>query len=167
MLWNTLLLALRAIRRNPMRSFLTTLGIVIGVGAVITMVTLGNGATRSVSDQIASMGSNLLMIAPGQRMGPPEGAPSFKSADAEAIRTQVGGLEAVAPTVSKSVTAVRMAKNWSTAVTGTNGDWFRAGNWRLASGRTLHRGGGARRKNGLCDRRDRAPGALRDREPGR
>jgi putative ABC transport system permease protein len=137
MLWNTLLLALRAIRRNPMRSFLTTLGIVIGVGAVITMVTLGNGATQSVSDQISSMGSNLLMISPGQRMGPPEGAPSFKSADAEAIRTQVGGLEAVAPTTSKSVTAVRMAKNWSTAVTGTNGDWFRAGNWRLASGRTF------------------------------
>ena len=57
MLWNTLLLALRSIRRNLMRSFLTILGIVIGVAAVITMVTLGNGATRSVSDQIASMGS--------------------------------------------------------------------------------------------------------------
>ncbi len=137
MLWNTLLLALRAIRRNLMRSFLTTLGIVIGVGAVITMVTLGNGATRSVSDQISSMGSNLLMVSPGQRMGPPEGAPNFKSADAEAIRTQVGGLEAVAPSVGKSVTAVRMAKNWSTSVTGTNEDWFLAGNWRLAFGRTF------------------------------
>jgi putative ABC transport system permease protein len=137
MLWSTLLLALRAIRRNLMRSFLTTLGIVIGVGAVITMVTLGNGATQSVSDQISSMGSNLLMIAPGQRMGPPEGAPNFKCADAEAIRAQIGGLESVAPTTSKSVTAVRMAKNWSTSVTGTNGDWFRSGNWRLASGRTF------------------------------
>ena len=137
MLWNTLLLALRAIRRNLMRSFLTTLGIVIGVGAVITMVTLGNGATQSVSDQISGMGSNLLMISPGQRMGPPEGAPNFKYADAEAIRGQIGGLESVAPTVSKSVTAVRMAKNWSTSVTGTNGDWFRAGNWRLSSGRTF------------------------------
>jgi putative ABC transport system permease protein len=137
MLWNSLLLALRAIRRNLMRSFLTTLGIVIGVGAVITMVTLGNGATQSVSAQISSMGSNLLMILPGQRMGPAEGAPNFKYADAEAIRAQIGGLEAVAPTVSKSVTAVRMAKNWSTSVTGTNGDWFRAGNWRLSSGRTF------------------------------
>ena len=137
MLRNTLLLALRAIRRNLMRSFLTTLGIVIGVGAVITMVTLGNGATRSVSDQISSMGSNLLMIVPGQRMGPPEGAPNFKSADAEAIQTQVGGLEAVAPTVGKNVTAVSMSKNWSTSVTGTTNDWFRAGNWRLASGRTF------------------------------
>ena len=69
MLWNTLLLALRTIRRNLMRSFLTILGIVIGVAAVITMVTLGNGATKSVSDQIASMGSNLLIVIPGQRFG--------------------------------------------------------------------------------------------------
>ena len=82
MLWNTLLLALRAIRRNLLRSFLTILGIVIGVAAVITMVTLGNGATKSVSDQIASMGSNLLMLRPGQRFGPgSEGAPNFKLAD--------------------------------------------------------------------------------------
>jgi putative ABC transport system permease protein len=70
MLLNTLLLALRSIRRNLLRSFLTMLGIVIGVGAVITMVTLGNGATRAVHDQIASLGSNLLMVRPGQRLGP-------------------------------------------------------------------------------------------------
>ena len=69
MLLNTLLLALRSIRRNLMRSFLTILGIVIGVSAVITMVTLGNGATKMVSDQIASLGSNLLMVMPGQRLG--------------------------------------------------------------------------------------------------
>ena len=60
MFWNSILLALRAIRRNLLRSFLTILGIVIGVSAVITMVTLGNGATRAVSDQIASLGSNLV-----------------------------------------------------------------------------------------------------------
>ncbi|HMA11325.1 MAG TPA: ABC transporter permease, partial [Steroidobacteraceae bacterium] len=65
MLWNTLLLALRAIRRNLMRSFLTILGIVIGIAAVITLVTLGNGATRSVADQIAAMGTNQLMVVPG------------------------------------------------------------------------------------------------------
>jgi putative ABC transport system permease protein len=70
MLWNALLLALREIRRNLMRSFLTILGIVIGVSAVITMVTLGNGATQSVSDQISSLGSNLLMVRPGQRLAP-------------------------------------------------------------------------------------------------
>ncbi len=137
MLSNTLLLGLRSIRRNMMRSFLTILGIVIGVAAVITMVTLGNGATRSVQDQISSMGSNLLMMRPGQRMGPPEGAANFKQADADAIRAQIGGLEAVAPTASKSVTAVSMAENWSTSVTGTTADWFRAGNWRLAGGRVF------------------------------
>jgi len=93
MLWNTLLLALRSIRRNLLRSFLTILGIVIGVAAVITMVTLGKGATRSVSDQIASMGSNLLLLRPGQRYG--EGAPNFKIADVEAIRNQITSAAAV------------------------------------------------------------------------
>ncbi|HEX7111768.1 MAG TPA: ABC transporter permease [Mizugakiibacter sp.] len=136
MLWNTLLLALRAIRRNLMRSFLTMLGIVIGVAAVITMVTLGNGATRSVSDQIASMGSNLLMIIPGQRFGPgAEGAPNFKSADVDAIRNQIGGARLVAPVVAKAATAVYQANNWSTVVYGTNDDYFPAGNWELAAGR--------------------------------
>jgi putative ABC transport system permease protein len=136
MLWNTLLLALRAIRRNLMRSFLTILGIVIGVAAVITMVTLGNGATKSVSDQISSMGSKLLMVIPGQRFGPgSEGAPNFKSADVEAIRNQITGAESVAPIVNKTVTAVNQAKNWSTVVSGSNNDYFQAGNWQLASGR--------------------------------
>ena len=90
MLWNTILLALRAIRRNLLRSFLTVLGIVIGVAAVITMVTLGNGATRSVTDQISAMGSNLLIVIPGQRFGPGgDNAPRFKIADADAVRAQV------------------------------------------------------------------------------
>jgi putative ABC transport system permease protein len=103
MLWNTILLALREIRRNLMRSFLTILGIVIGVAAVITMVTLGNGATRVVSDQIASLGSNLLMMRPGQRPGPgSEEAPNFKLTDAQAIETQIGGLQAVAPTRARA-----------------------------------------------------------------
>jgi putative ABC transport system permease protein len=138
MLWNTLLLALRAIRRNLMRSFLTILGIVIGVAAVITMVTLGNGATRSVSDQISSMGSNLLMVRPGQRFGPgAEVAPNFKSADVEAIRSQITSAQAVAPVVSTSATAVYQARNWSTSVTGSNNDYFQAGNWELAAGRTF------------------------------
>ncbi|MGE4441895.1 MAG: ABC transporter permease [Desulfomicrobium sp.] len=138
MIWNTLLLALRAIRRNLMRSFLTILGIVIGVAAVITMVTLGNGATRSVSDQIASMGSNLIMVVPGQRFGPGSGgAPNFKSADVEAIRNQISAAEWVAPVVNKSVTAVYQSSNWATVATGSNNDYFRAGNWELAQGRTF------------------------------
>lgn len=90
MLLNTLLLALRSIRRNLMRSFLTILGIVIGVSAVITMVTLGNGATLAVQNQISGLGTNLLQIRPGQRMGPGTGggtAPAFKDVDADAIAT--------------------------------------------------------------------------------
>ncbi|MHB8759339.1 MAG: ABC transporter permease [Thiobacillus sp.] len=139
MLWNTLLLALRAIRRNLMRSFLTVLGIVIGVAAVVIMVTLGNGATRSVSDQISSMGSNLLMVRPGQRYGPgAEAAPNFKLADAEAIRSQISAAVAVAPVVSLSVTAVYQVRNWSTVVTGSNNDYFAAGNWEIAAGRSFN-----------------------------
>jgi ABC-type lipoprotein release transport system permease subunit len=96
MFWSSLLLALRAIRRNLLRSFLTILGIVIGVGAVITMVTLGNGATRVVADQIGSLGSNLIIIRPGQQLGPMRdgsAAPRFKVADAEAIAGQIGGIK--------------------------------------------------------------------------
>ena len=136
MLWNTLLLAMRAIRRNLLRSFLTILGVVIGVAAVITMVTLGNGATRSVSDQIASMGSSQLMLRPGQRFGPgAEAAPNFRLADVEAIRHQLSGAAAVVPVVSASATAVYQANNWSTSVTGTSNDYFAAANWVIATGR--------------------------------
>lgn len=136
MLWNTLLLSLRAITRNVLRSFLTILGVVIGVAAVITMVTLGKGATKSVSDQISSMGSNLLMLRPGQRFGPgADVAPNFKLADMDAIRTQITSIDAVAPVASMSATAVYQARNWSTIITGSTNDYFRAGNWELVAGR--------------------------------
>lgn len=141
MLWNALLLSIREIRRNLLRSFLTILGIVIGVSAVITMVALGNGATRAVSDQIASLGSNLIMVRPGQRLGPGRdaaGAPPFKLADAEAIAQQIGGLKAVAPSVGRTVTVVHQARNWSTTVTGTTSDYFEARNWTLAGGRIFN-----------------------------
>ena len=138
MLLNALLLALREIRRNLMRSFLTVLGIVIGVAAVITMVTLGNGATQMVADQISSLGSNLLMVMPGQRLGPGRdsaGAPKFKIADAEAIEQQVNGLLAVAPVVGSSVTLVAGTQNWSSTVNGTINAYLITGNWKLAAGR--------------------------------
>ena len=140
MWWNTFLLSLREIRRNLMRSFLTMLGIVIGVAAVITMVTLGNGATRAVSDQISSLGSNLLMIRPGQRLGPGSdaaGAPQFKEADAQALAAQIGGIRAVAPSQGSTVTAVHGARNWSTRITGTTNAYFETNNWKLADGRTF------------------------------
>ncbi|MEW6353519.1 MAG: ABC transporter permease [Pseudomonadota bacterium] len=135
MLWNTLLLALRAIRRNVLRSFLTVLGIVIGVSAVITMVTLGNGATRAVQNQIASMGSNLLIVRPGQFGPSSASAPPFKLSDAVAVEEQLSGLEAVAPTAAETVNVIHMARSWSTTATGSTTAYFRAGNWRLAAGR--------------------------------
>ena len=134
------LLALREIRRNLMRSFLTVLGIVIGVAAVVTMVTLGNGATRAVSDQISSLGSNLLMVRPGQRLGPGRdsaGAPAFKRADAEALRTQLTGMDEVVPVAGSSVTVVAGNNNWSTTVSGTTNGYLKAGNWKIASGRAF------------------------------
>ena len=140
MLLNTLFLALRSIRRNLLRSFLTILGIVIGVSAVITMVTLGKGATQAVQMQISSLGTNLLMVRPGQRQGPGGGGggagiPSFKEADAEAILAQIGGVAAVAPEGRASVTVVANGRNWATSVTGSSNSWFDTGNWKLASGR--------------------------------
>jgi putative ABC transport system permease protein len=140
MWWNSLLLALRSIRRNLLRSFLTVLGIVIGVSAVITMVTLGQGATQAVRDQISSLGSNLLQVRPGQRLGPGfggAGAPGFIEADLDAIASQIGGVRAVAPEVRSGVTAVAGARNWSTSVVGTTADYFDTGNWRLAAGRVF------------------------------
>jgi putative ABC transport system permease protein len=132
------MLAMRAIHRNLMRSFLTVLGVVIGVAAVITMVTLGNGATQSVSAQISSMGSNLLMLRPGQRMGPgASDALPFKVSDVDAIRSQISGISAVAPVANSSAVAVFQARNWSTSVVGTSSDYFIAGNWTLASGRSF------------------------------
>jgi putative ABC transport system permease protein len=133
---NTLLLALREIRRNLLRSFLTMLGIVIGVGAVITMVTLGNGATRAVQSQIASLGSNLLMVLPGQRMGPGGGGgPAFNVDDVEAIASQIGGVRLVAPEVRSSATLVANGRNWGASLTGSTRDWFSVSNWTIASGR--------------------------------
>ncbi|WP_119355242.1 ABC transporter permease [Azohydromonas sediminis] len=140
MWWNTLLLALREIRRNLMRSFLTILGIVIGVAAVITMVTVGRGATQAVQDQITSLGTNLLMVRPGQRLGPGRdaaGAPPFRQADAEAIAAQVPGVRSVAPQAAIGAVAVYGARNWSTVVHGTTNAYFETNNWTLADGRSF------------------------------
>ncbi|MGZ5130094.1 MAG: ABC transporter permease, partial [Caldimonas sp.] len=142
MLLNTLFLALRSIRRNLLRSFLTILGIVIGVSAVITMVTLGHGATQAVQMQISSLGTNLLLVRPGQRQGPGGGGggagiPAFKEADAQAIEAQIGGVAAVAPEGRTGVTVVGNGRNWATSVIGSSNAWFETGNWKLASGRVF------------------------------
>ena len=137
MLWNTILLALRELKRNVMRSILTILGIVIGVGAVITMVTIGGGATVQVRQQIASMGSNLLMVSPGKRLGPGQSSGNipFKQADAEAIARDVSSVAAVAPVSSQSIQAVFGNQNWSTQVTGSGNKYFRVTNRSIRSGR--------------------------------
>jgi putative ABC transport system permease protein len=137
MLWNTVLLALRELKRNVMRSVLTILGIVIGVGAVITMVTIGGGATVQVRQQIASMGSNLLMVTPGKRLGPGQSSNTvlFKVSDGEAIFKDVSSIAAVAPVSSKSLQAVFSNENWSTAVTGSDNNYFRVTNRTIRIGR--------------------------------
>lgn len=137
MIGNALLLALRQIFRNPMRSVLTVLGIVIGVAAVITMVTIGNGATQQVKEQISSLGSNTLMIRPGQRMGPGQnvGAVSFKESDAEALATQIAGIRAVSPSRTSSHLVVAGGKNWQTSVIGTTNAHFDVNNLNLVEGR--------------------------------
>jgi putative ABC transport system permease protein len=137
MLWNTILLALRELKRNVMRSILTILGIVIGVGAVITMVTIGGGATVQVRQQIASMGSNLLMVSPGKRLGPGQSSGNipFKQADAEAIAREVSSVAAVAPVSSQNIQAVFGNQNWSTQVTGSDNQYFKVTNRSIRLGR--------------------------------
>ncbi len=137
MLWNIFLLAFRAIIRNLMRSTLTMLGIVIGVAAVITMVNLGRGATIQVTNQIASLGSNLLIVRPGQRMGHGQrsAAPPFTIKDSEAIARDVPGVAAVSPSASQAMVVVYGNLNWSTNVTGTDNHYFGVRNVTLAAGR--------------------------------
>lgn len=138
MFGNTILLALRSIRRNLLRSFLTILGIVIGVSAVITMVTLGNGATLAVQTQIQGLGTNLLQIRAGQRMGPgTSAAPAFKDTDANAIAQQIGGIAAVAPEARSGTTLVANGRNWSSSVIGSTNAWLQTGNWKLEQGRVF------------------------------
>jgi len=144
MIWQTILLALRAIHRNVLRSSLTILGIVIGVAAVITMVTLGDGATAQVTADISRLGSNMLQVRPGQGFHGPGGTRStadmFEVDDAEAISREIFGLEAVAPTASRSQQAIYGNKNWSTSVMGTTNAYLQVRDWDLESGRQFTEG---------------------------
>ena len=137
MLLNTILLAVRDIKRNVMRSVLTILGIIIGVAAVITLVTIGNGTTAQVTEQIASMGTNMLLVIPGKRQGPGQSSNSspFDMADAEAIGREISHIAAVAPSCSQAVTAVLGNENWMTMVTGSTNAFFTVRNWPVENGR--------------------------------
>ncbi|MBW2599063.1 MAG: ABC transporter permease [Deltaproteobacteria bacterium] len=141
MIWETIILALREIRRNVMRSSLTVLGIVIGVAAVITMVTLGSSATVQIQTEISSLGTNMLYMRPGQHMRGTGGirskADMFKAEDAEAIAREISGLEAVAPSVFSSMQAIAGNKNWTTFVTGSTNALLEVRDWPLESGRSF------------------------------
>jgi putative ABC transport system permease protein len=153
MLWETLLLAQREIRRNVMRSSLTILGIVIGVAAVITMVTVGNGATEKVTSDIAKLGSNMLHVRPGQGRHGPGGARTsadpFDAADVAAIEREVSGLRAVAPTEASSGQVIYGNENWSTSVTGSTNAFMEVRDWPLDYGRRFT-GGEMRAGKAVC-----------------
>ena len=139
MFFETLKLALRAISRNLLRSFLTVLGVVIGVAAVIAMVTIGNGTTAKVTAELSKLGTNMLFIRPGQ-FGPGRAstdAKNFNARDVEAIQAQVSGLRAVAPTNRGSATVIYGGQNHATSVAGITNDYLIAQDWTIASGRSF------------------------------
>jgi putative ABC transport system permease protein len=122
-----------------MRSVLTVLGVIIGVAAVIAMVTIGNGATASVATQINNLGENVLTVMPGQLNGPTSGlreqAKLFEESDVEALNSEITGVRSVAPTASQSMQAIYGNANWSTTVYGVNNAYFDVRNWAVQSGR--------------------------------
>ncbi|MFC3579343.1 ABC transporter permease [Sphingomonas hylomeconis] len=140
MLGTTFLLAIRSILRHKLRSILTALGIIIGVAAVVTMVTLGQATTAAVQKSISALGTNILQIRPGQGFGRGGGGPrppDFEPADVEAIRRQIAGVTAVAPQAQASATAIYEGANWSTTINGTTGAYFQVQPWPLTSGRSF------------------------------
>jgi len=151
MFLNAIVLALREIRRNVLRSSLTILGMVIGVAAVITMITIGDGATAQIQADIGKLGTNLLQVFRGQGFGGGGGArssaPPFSMEDVRAIEAELSGVEAVAPSSNSGAQAIFGNSNWSTQVTGTNDKFLQVRDWTLASGRNFSdselRGGAA------------------------
>ena len=133
MFGTTLLLAFREIRRHILRSFLTTLGIIIGVAAVITMVTLGRGVTADIEEQISSLGSNMFFVFPIQtdrgQYRP------FDERDVEAVREQIAGVNFVAGQVEAQVTAIHNGQDWRSKVEGVNNEFLDARGIELEEGR--------------------------------
>ncbi|MDA8155009.1 MAG: ABC transporter permease [Actinomycetota bacterium] len=136
----TAALAFRTLRVNKMRSLLTMLGIIIGVGAVIAMLAVGTGATQQITAQISSMGSNLLIILPGSttsgglRMGAGT-QPTLTTFDSDAIEEDAPAVAAAAPVLSGSAQVIYGNQNWSTVVSGTTPSMLYVRDWQLAEGR--------------------------------
>ena len=136
----TLRIALNALRVNKLRSMLTMLGIIIGVGAVITMIAVGGGAQARVEEQIRSLGANVMMIVPGSttstgiRLGS-GAAQTLTEDDARAIAIEIEQVQAVAPTLRGSGQLVYGNSNWSTQIYGATPEYFEVREWALVSGR--------------------------------
>ena len=136
----TFSIALRAIKANKMRSILTSLGIIIGVAAVIIMLAIGNGAQITIQNEMKSMGTNLIMIrsgtstSGGKRMG--HGSqPTMKASDGNAIEEKIDEIALAAPVLNDSGQIVYGSANWSTSITGTDNRFFEIKDWDLAYGR--------------------------------
>lgn len=138
----TLRVALSALRVNKLRSALTMLGIIIGVGAVITMVAVGAGAQARVEDQIRNLGSNLIIILSGNftsggvRMGSGS-QPTITEDDAYALQREVPAVQAAAPALRGSGQVIFGNSNWSTQIQGTTPEYFEARQWEIATGKAL------------------------------
>jgi len=136
---STLKIAFRALRRNKMRSVLTALGIIIGVGAVIAMTGVGNGAKSQVEAQIASLGENVILVFSGG-MSPNGlrtgwgGAGTLKIADAEAIEREIPHVTVVSPEIRTTAQVVAGNQNWMTQILGESADYFDLRQWPLAEG---------------------------------
>lgn len=138
-LWLTMLSALRILRRNPLRAGLTMLGIIIGIGAVVAMVSLGQGATASVQAEIASLGTNVLIVVPGATTvsGVRGGLGTVSTLtvdDARDIEKKVGGVTTVLYATRSVLQAIHESKNWSTIVLGTTPEFPDIRNWPVAQG---------------------------------
>ena len=138
----SLLIAVRALRVNKMRALLTMLGIIIGIAAVIAMVAIGAGASKMISDQISSIGSNLLLVIPGSTTsgGMRSGGGSSQTLtydDAKAIKAECPSVANVAPTVRGSGPVVYGNQNWSTVINGVTPEMLAVRDWPLDSGRNI------------------------------
>jgi putative ABC transport system permease protein len=138
-LLQTATIALRALRRNKMRSALTALGIIIGVASVVAMVAVGNGAQARITSQVSALGQNLLSVFAGSRKsgGVQSGlgsASTITLADAEAIAREVTDVVAISPEDSTTAQAIANGRNWSTTIAGESSDYLGIRDWKLAAG---------------------------------
>ena len=140
-IFNLIRIALKALQRNKLRAFLTMLGIIIGVGAVIAMVAIGQGSKKSIQDQLSSMGSNMITVRPNSNQTPGGGArldastvQSLTLDDIKAIQSQAQYINAVSPAVQGRGQAINGALNWPTTMQGVSPDFLEIRNWPLKEG---------------------------------